>query len=833
MTPTLLSEIAFEGDPTATYFDTVNFDDSCAAYWRFNGASTLDDEQGTSDGTFGGAPSLVTGLLPLDSDQALSFDGVDDYATVPSTSALLQAGSWTLEGLVKFSALPGALKPILTKGSLSLEIRADDLLQFSVQNHVSGVSTRTTVVGTTPLEAGTEYHVELIHDAAADELRIVLDGRVEATAAHSAGTELWGLPLLFGARHSSTAPSFGAIGALYGGTGVTSHPIGAPAGIAAGHVLICHAEVSTTGGLLTPPAGWQTLYTVAMGTNVTYVFYRLADAGDVGAVSYTFTAANAVGNVSAVMARYTGCDTSQPFANPPYANVVTPSGTSYTTGQRIPQCDDVLLLGLFTAERRINFTSSATERYDTSSGAGTVGQELALYTQSVGTSAATSIDVTASGVPGSGNIVGIWVALKGPDAQDFCAVTLDDWALLSTALDGDEALDHAEALNSGTGTWTDVTDDSVGEFDITRVRQYELDRMEPGSLTETLKDPNRDYDPSNTDGAYYPNVKTQRRHRVRATVGATTYPLFDGYITKWPPKWLAPGVQTVDIAASDGQRFLNLAPVTGSIAAGLTGAQIHRLLDLARWPRDLRDIDDGQFLMAAWDIDNVMAGASVQELVDSELGLFFMSAAGVATFHDYAHRWTDARSLDAQAIFSDDQDDIDAGAIPYLFGGVDPSFDDGNTTNSWTVSTSDGSSVTVTDVVGARQSFAIGKTRSTRLSSIVDAETQALALLQHTARAGLRFDRLGLAMGSPRIPDKEAAWATVLGLEISDRVTFRRTPSVGSALVVDCFVEGIEVQAVPGSWAVSVTLSPVSPASFYETALRSEPRSYYRMDEGE
>jgi hypothetical protein len=275
---------------------------------------------------------------------------------------------------------------------------------------------------------------------------------------------------------------------------------------------------------------------------------------------------------------------------------------------------------------------------------------------------------------------------------------------------------------------------------------------------------------------------------------------------------------------------LALAPVSGTVTSGLSGAQIHRILDLARWPRELRDIDDGQFIMAEWVLTGQKALASIQEIVDSELGIFFIDAAGVATFHDYAHRWSDTRSLNVQATFSDVDADITAGAIPYKFGGLVPSFDDDTTVTEWTVSTSDGSSATVRDVVGSRQSFPLAQSRSTRLSSIVDAETQALNLLQHTARAGQRFDKALVLPESSRVPDKDAAWQAVLGLEISDRVRVIRTPSVGSAIAQDCFVEAIEIEEDPGQWEVTFSLSPVSAASFYETALRSEPISYYRLD---
>lgn len=50
-------------------------------------------------------------------------------------------------------------------------------------------------------------------------------------------------------------------------------------------------------------------------------------------------------------------------------------------------------------------------------------------------------------------------------------------------------------------------------------------------------------------------------------------------------------------------------------------------------------------------------------------------------------------------------------------------------------------------------------------------------------------------------------WATILGLELLDRVTFKRTPTVGNQFVRDALINGIDHQIEPGVWRTQLTLS--------------------------
>lgn len=84
-----------------------------------------------------------------------------------------------------------------------------------------------------------------------------------------------------------------------------------------------------------------------------------------------------------------------------------------------------------------------------------------------------------------------------------------------------------------TANWVDVTA-YVKDISTSSGRSSELDNFSGASLTLTLHNEDRRFDPAHTSSPYYPNVKPRRKIRVRSTPVATTYDLFTGYISGWP-----------------------------------------------------------------------------------------------------------------------------------------------------------------------------------------------------------------------------------------------------------------------------------------------------------
>ncbi len=131
----------------------------------------------------------------------------------------------------------------------------------------------------------------------------------------------------------------------------------------------------------------------------------------------------------------------------------------------------------------------------------------------------------------------------------------------------------ASAWNSGGPTWVDVSA-YVRGIDINRGRSNDLDAFTAGTASVILDNRDGRFNPSNTAGPYSPNVRPRKQIRIRATYGATTYPLFRGYVQTWPQDYPAMGkdavttVTAVDALALLGGMTIPVDEMTARIAAG-------------------------------------------------------------------------------------------------------------------------------------------------------------------------------------------------------------------------------------------------------------------------
>ena len=104
-------------------------------------------------------------------------------------------------------------------------------------------------------------------------------------------------------------------------------------------------------------------------------------------------------------------------------------------------------------------------------------------------------------------------------------------------------------------TWTDITS-YVYDCEITRGRDDDWSDFY-GSATLTLNNRTRLFDPFYTAGTYYGKLTPRRQIRVRATHGGTTYDVFRGYVSGWPPAWTDAGTNsTVTISCFDALQLL-------------------------------------------------------------------------------------------------------------------------------------------------------------------------------------------------------------------------------------------------------------------------------------
>ncbi len=808
--PSLIGEIDFTGLPTAEYFDTLSNDSGIVSYWRMsNTGATLTDVVGSNNGTLVGSPGTIAGFLPNDSDTATVFDGSTDSAYVASNPDLTPT-MLTLKGLVKVSSYPAGTRDLFGKrGSYVMQMLSSGKVQFSVKND----TTITTVTSGTALATGGTFHLDGTYSGSTVSLYV--NGVLDQASGHTVGIASTPNLFRFASSQATVSPAFQSAQTVSGsGTAVT---VTAPASIAAGDFLTAQVATSTTGTVSSITNEWNLLNQVNLGSGaITRVYGRVAGTAEPATYSWVFASS---GNYAAGVARFTGVDPQTPVSCS-FGTIDAP--TSISTGSHLPNNENNKILGFFAVHgASVTFTEDfGTERYEVSA-----NRSIAMTSGTQATPAALNITATSSGgAQGTAQ----FVELNGLGLTRT-AVTLDEVSFLNRAIDSDEVVKQFQSRLAGLGSWTAVSSDILDKtVDFSGGRNYELNRIEAATASLTLRNTHRRYDPANTSSIYYPNVKINRKLRLRATLSAVSYPLFEGFIDNWPSKWEVPNYDEVDISITDGFKSLNLAGVAGILDSALSGAQIDTVLNKALWPVDTRAIDTGLFAMAADTTGGTVSALGVtQDIADSELGVFFIDHTvdrSPATFHDRSHRWSDTRSVNVQATFADD-----GTGIAYR-PSLRPSLDDSALVNEWNVSTADGTTRSAADPVSRSENFPVTQDRATRLDTPTDAQTQATALLQQTARPTQRFDGLTVRLTRATVL---ATWQTILGLAISDRVTVKRNPvpaAGGSTITRDCFIEAIQWQITNDYWDATYQLSPIATATYEDTVLLDEPVSFWRMD---
>jgi hypothetical protein len=180
-------------------------------------------------------------------------------------------------------------------------------------------------------------------------------------------------------------------------------------------------------------------------------------------------------------------------------------------------------------------------------------------------------------------------------------------------------------------TWTDVTS-YVRLVNIRRGRSTELDRYNAGQVSVTFDNRARDFDPTNTGGAFYPNVKP--RKPLRVTLGGNLG--FFGQVEDWGFDFTVGGDATATVSGSDGFALLAGQEIVSHAATSQApGTRIGAILDRAEidWPNALRDIDTGSETLQA---DTVAVGSNalqyLQNVEATEPGAMFVSRSGMFTF---------------------------------------------------------------------------------------------------------------------------------------------------------------------------------------------------------
>jgi hypothetical protein len=360
-----------------------------------------------------------------------------------------------------------------------------------------------------------------------------------------------------------------------------------------------------------------------------------------------------------------------------------------------------------------------------------------------------------------------------------------------------------------TPTWVDVTADGRS-FRTLRGRPGMFSQMQPGTADLVLRNTSGNYAADNPSGPYYGYIRPNRRTRIVATVGGTPYPLFTGYSDKFARGF--DGVPTATVSSTDRFKILAKQRSTASYSDESAATRLTNLLSTsgpsggAILSSTEYSINAGGFAtrnVSTYDYIDFNALQALQDIENADGGMLFVDGSGVLQYQSVKYRQTGGatRALTSQARMGND-----ATSIPIL-PAVEPRVDQSLMANY----------IDVTDCNGTL-AFAQDTTQQ-GIDGILDASLGGTLLLATDAQDRVNDDLALRKSPTERYEQVQvdlltcttAEQATILGLELSDRVTVAIIQAgLTSGTSREQWIEGIshDVQIVGDpSWTVTLLLS--------------------------
>ena len=185
----------------------------------------------------------------------------------------------------------------------------------------------------------------------------------------------------------------------------------------------------------------------------------------------------------------------------------------------------------------------------------------------------------------------------------------------------------------------------------------------------------------------------------------------------------------------------------------------------------------------------------MQRVTDSEGGEFFASKTNVLTFYERDFFATQTRCNTSQMTFTDT-----GVGVGYDAQGIRIDYDADRIRNDVNVRFSGGGINSNADNTSISTFGAAEWTVETVLDSPSSASTLAARLTTLYKNPKMAIEPF-MSKGQK---DPSYNWPRLLALELLDRVTFKRTPATGSAIVKDLLVQSIEHRITPGEWQTVV-----------------------------
>jgi hypothetical protein len=337
----------------------------------------------------------------------------------------------------------------------------------------------------------------------------------------------------------------GSLGSVNGTSVGSGQSLGLPAGLTSGDVMVMAVTSRATSTTINTPSGWTSAATLAFtNSHRLSVFYRVA-----GGSESIPTVTQTVSQLMMVrIAAFSGCNQTTPLD----VAVITDgnvAASTFAAPSITPVSSGAMAVWVFSTpdDNTLNAASQGTTAFSDSSTTGSDGS-LALVYELQTAAAPTGTTSLTQSANGPDNWNSIVLALR-PAAP----VTANPSTALYDGVTFAVEIAFADSPYAPDPTWTDVSAyvRSAPGLSIQRGRQSEFSDTQPGTLSLTLANQDRRFDPDYSSSPYYGNLKPLKRIRVRARYNSVNYSLFDGFIQSWPQRYQGNSDAYVEIEAID------------------------------------------------------------------------------------------------------------------------------------------------------------------------------------------------------------------------------------------------------------------------------------------
>lgn len=323
-------------------------------------------------------------------------------------------------------------------------------------------------------------------------------------------------------------------------------------------------------------------------------------------------------------------------------------------------------------------------------------------------------------------------------------------------------LDNGDWVLGGT-LYYDITD-RVRSIDITRGKSNNIGSISAGESVVSLNNYDRAFDPTFAASPFYGNIIPKRQVRI-STNGITQY---EGSVDDWNLEYTTDGEAIATFVTSDGFVYLNNQTLSaGTATAQKSGARISSILDDPNvdWPTTLRRIDTGAATLGANVVEEGTNALSyLQAIEQSELGLFFISKDGYATFLDR----TVAPTSETLVNLSDNGTGIKYQDLTVVYGSEE-------LYNEVVVSSTITNTQASASDLDSQNAYGIFNLTLDGLLLSTDEQLEEMAfyLAGKYSQPNYRFDSLNIRLNNLGLTDQNL----VLGLELGSVVKITFTPS--------------------------------------------------------